>query len=381
MKARTSACLLVLALFVTQATAQQDSELGVIWVANNGLDAPDCGTRTHPCRSISFGIANAREGDTVLVEPGRYGDVNSDFQYVSPGDERADLALGCVICIDKAVTVLSTAGPKVTIIDPASFQPPTRGPRPPELRWTVLISAPGVRLGGSGQGFTIYGHSRFAVVGQAGDVRVVGNTALNGGIKLFAEQGDLVVARNTVSNTDIGIQVSTASTGSKAVITRNVSEGNSNTGFSMSGPGRYIISRNHAIASKYGFAMGGEGAYTIENNIATANEFGFVALDSGHTFRGNTAAGNDVGFNFSARTGPLRNSFHTNNMLGSTFCGLSQSTGAEVDATNNYWGSPTGPGPKPADKICNFREGHTGAVSTTLFVPFATYRFGNFKIK
>jgi hypothetical protein len=43
-----------------------------------------------------------------------------------------------------------------------------------------------------------------------------------------------------------------------------------------------------------------------------------------------------------------------------------------VDVTNNYWGSPTGPGPDPADnagKGCDFLNGKT------IVKPFATTLF------
>ena len=44
-----------------------------------------------------------------------------------------------------------------------------------------------------------------------------------------------------------------------------------------------------------------------------------------------------------------------------------------TDATNNYWGSPSGPGPDPADnagKSCDFFQ------STTVVKPFAAAAFG-----
>jgi hypothetical protein len=44
-----------------------------------------------------------------------------------------------------------------------------------------------------------------------------------------------------------------------------------------------------------------------------------------------------------------------------------------TDATNNHWGSPSGPGPDPADtaaKPCDFFQG------TTVVKPFATVPFG-----
>src|SRR5512132_1509340 len=47
-------------------------------VANNGLDSDTCGSSAAPCRSISQAIDNASEGDTLVVGPGRYGDLNGN---------------------------------------------------------------------------------------------------------------------------------------------------------------------------------------------------------------------------------------------------------------------------------------------------------------
>ena len=90
-----------------------------------------CGsTRSQACRSISLGIPKAQKGYLILVGTGCYGDINDDLQYTSPGDETADLGLGCVICVDKQVTIESTDGADATIIDPDSFEAPLGATRP-----------------------------------------------------------------------------------------------------------------------------------------------------------------------------------------------------------------------------------------------------------
>ena len=43
--------------------------------------------RTAPCRSISRGIANAADGDTIVVGPGRYGDLDRDGTLSEPNEE------------------------------------------------------------------------------------------------------------------------------------------------------------------------------------------------------------------------------------------------------------------------------------------------------
>src|SRR5262247_2574920 len=65
---------------------------GIVWadklsVANNGIDSTTCGSSGAPCRSISQAIAHASEGDTVVVGPGRYGDLNGNRILGEVGEE------------------------------------------------------------------------------------------------------------------------------------------------------------------------------------------------------------------------------------------------------------------------------------------------------
>src|SRR6516162_4268083 len=61
---------------------------GTLYVANNGLDGPACGPKTTPCRSITHGISNAAAGDTIIVGPGLYGDLNDDGTPATPRARR-----------------------------------------------------------------------------------------------------------------------------------------------------------------------------------------------------------------------------------------------------------------------------------------------------
>jgi len=47
------------------------------YAANNGLDSNPC-TKTAPCRSITKTMSVAAEGNTIIVGPGLYGDLNRD---------------------------------------------------------------------------------------------------------------------------------------------------------------------------------------------------------------------------------------------------------------------------------------------------------------
>src|SRR5678815_3714192 len=89
------------------------------YVAVNGIDGPGCGTKAAPCRSIAQGVENAAPEDTVIVGPGRYGDNDGDGT-IDPGDELGFPFCGCLLGIDKPVTVLSSAGAAATVIDARS---------------------------------------------------------------------------------------------------------------------------------------------------------------------------------------------------------------------------------------------------------------------
>src|SRR5262245_11798454 len=105
-------CLLLLApTLPTQAK--------VLYVAAEGRDDSTCRGDSHPCRSIGQATAHANEGDALVVGPGRYGDINGDGDLADPGEDGAEVAMGChcLINLDKPLTVESSAGPAATIID------------------------------------------------------------------------------------------------------------------------------------------------------------------------------------------------------------------------------------------------------------------------
>src|SRR3989304_4802764 len=87
------------------------AEAATLHVRNNGQDSGTCGAAASPCRSISQAIANAVAGDTLMVGPGRYGDLDGDGNFTSPGEEAAEDGSGCfcMIKVDKALTIGSRA--------------------------------------------------------------------------------------------------------------------------------------------------------------------------------------------------------------------------------------------------------------------------------
>lgn len=71
----TCAALALTALFLN------DGQAATLWTMASGADSASCGSNASPCRSISQTIANAQDGDTIYVGPGRYGNVNGDSTF------------------------------------------------------------------------------------------------------------------------------------------------------------------------------------------------------------------------------------------------------------------------------------------------------------
>lgn len=44
-----------------------------------------------------------------------------------------------------------------------------------------------------------------------------------------------------------------------------------------------------------------------------------------------------------------------NDLFGNVYenCGVANASAEPVDASDNYWGTPEGPSPSPADDVCN----------------------------
>jgi hypothetical protein len=85
-------------------------------VSVNGTDGPSCGvTSTSACRSITQAIDLAAPGDTILVGPGRYGDLNCNGVLGEPGEKLGYLtppvSCGCVLRIEKPASSSRAAAP------------------------------------------------------------------------------------------------------------------------------------------------------------------------------------------------------------------------------------------------------------------------------
>jgi hypothetical protein len=327
------------------AHAPQSQDVAV-HVANNGIDAATCGARDDPCRSITQAIANAKAGDTLLVGPGRYGDVNGNDVPGEPGEEMPAAECRCAVHINKRIHLLSRGGAAVTLIDAGGASN------------AVEIATDGATLGAPRMGFGIANADALGLgvlVSANRNVTVAGNVVTGGG----AGYG----VRSAASGTPDGVLIVTYGFDHRFI--GNIAVGTRDEGFSIHGQGHRVIG-NMAIATVYGFRLGGRGLL-IRSNVATSNESGFEMSSFNDTsFILNSAIANETyGLLFVAP--PIRNlTVRRNNFYGNG-CGISNGSTVSLSVIHNYWGAATGPGPDPADETC----GPSGLITE----PFATHEF------
>jgi parallel beta-helix repeat protein len=328
---------------VTMLALVQPVWSGTVYVAGNGMDGAECscGSKTSPCRSITCGIRSARDGDTVLVGPGMYRDFNGETP--SPG-------CGCMLSLNKPVVVMSSDGAASTVIDATLSQAPTN----------VLMITDGGEFGRPGHGFTVTqtgAPTTRGIVIDSANVKIRGNQVI---ARLY--NGVFVVD-------DIGIYAPFPTT---SVLI----EGNQVIGWFegivADGSGK-MIRKNHVLLNLSGiYARGGDNV--IVGNVVDGNFGTGIHVDDSATVTRNAVEGNGTGFftdiNFVGRI--EKNNIVGNPRIHEVGCGLTNFSLANVVAPDNYWGAATGPGPYPADDVCNDPGNPTGTTST---VPFATKRF------
>jgi hypothetical protein len=316
------------------------------YVADTGADAPSCGLdAATACRSISQAIQLAGPGDTILVGPGRYGDLNrsgvlGDFS----GEETGAPGCGCAVAINKPVIVVSSAGAAVTLIDARGVY----------LIDNVLLITIGGEFGRPGKGFSVTETTHFGYKG-------------NNGHGIVIDSANVMVRGNRVVYT--GPETNKESVGILTVNDAPVRiEGNQviNWCVGIWGRGAATVTKNEVMENLYGIlASGGN----VAGNVATYNSTGISMTDTAEV-TGNAVYRNRIrGFVVSASFSGVfaKNNMFTNGTPGSN-CGVENQVIA-LKATNNYWGAATGPGAPPADRACDLYSG------TTTTSPFATKPF------
>jgi hypothetical protein len=361
------ACLVAPGAFATNGSGSAK------FVANNGIDSPTCGAAADPCRSISRGVANALAGDTVIVGPGRYGDIDFDGALASFGEETGAGVPGGFggLYVNKAVTILSSDGAEATVIDVNNAQ-----------QAAVELAVDGVRFGERGHGFTLLGGVSYGLfTGRVTNVVVAGNLARNQLFGFLLGSGGVVEAHHNsaIGNTASGFVAQTFDGKQYVVLTNNVAIGNGE-GINVGPVAAHRITANEISGNGTGLGINW-GPSRISQNQVTANRLGAMlngySLDLPITqgpllirnnFVGNRANGIDV-FPGPAGISPR---LRENNIFGNGNCGTTNQTGATgvtVDARNNFWGAATGPSfTDPADPAC-------AGAQPTLTTPFATREF------
>jgi hypothetical protein len=296
-----------------------------LYVGQEGLDEPGCGTRTARCRSISQAITLAGNGDTVLVGPGHYGDVNVDGDFADSGDEAAELGSGCdcMIAVPKELAIVSEAGAGATVIDGRGITPRI-----------VAIAASGVVFGRRNQGFTVrnQGPNQLPAAVETGldtaGVSIAGNVIEDGtGMGLRFQGSGHSASDNRFHGNVSNVLVEATN----VRLARNVSSG-ADFGLELRGAGA-VVTDDVVVANGIGVIV--EAASTLERVAVVGNtSIGvLVQVAGGATLRGGRIVGNGENGD------PVDN------------CGVFI-VALPFEATGVWWGAPDGPGANPADVIC-----------------------------
>jgi parallel beta-helix repeat protein len=186
-----------------------------------------------------------------------------------------------------------------------------------------------------------------------------------GGVGIFANATNVKIRGNQVIASSLhtgarGIETSAAT--QTILIESNQVIGWSDIGIIINGNGK-TVSLNHVSMNNAGITCVVSTTAVTGNVVADNVTSGINLFEDASDVTGNAIHGNQSGIAILDSAGPI----HKNNIFGNG-CGLVNDFAA-VDATTNYWGASTGPGPDPADQVCNMN----GGTATTS--PFATKRF------
>jgi parallel beta-helix repeat protein len=380
-------------LIVTCAAASAEGK--TLFAATNGLDTATCGAAASPCRSVSQTIENAGPGDKIIVGPGRYGDLDGDGTF-NPllGEEKAEVGFGCycMVKVDKPLDIESRDGAAATVLDGGT-----------KNSAVVAISGSNVLLGKKKRGFTLtHGNLGVYISQGTSGVRVEGNLVIANGAPGFRVYGHGNVLSNNriVANSIAGVELNEQGhvlIGNQ-IIAHMDGTGTAGLGIVLNGSGHQLSGNIVSGNADRGFDIGGTGGHHFSGNVASGNGTGFdVEFGDGDVFTGNLVNGNGgSGFLIEGGTGHVLTgnaivgnkgvgvalagatsaAITKNNIYGNadgaafpaTNCGIFNqsdllSQAGTIDATNNYWGAPTGPGANPADAagnlFCDFGQSDT----------------------
>lgn len=318
------------------------------FVAHTGTDGPTCGLDlASACRSISQAIDLANPGDTILVGPGRYGDLDrSGVLGDIAGEEFGSPGCSCVVSMNKAVIIISSRGASMTIIDGSTVN----------VVQTVVVLSTGGEFGRPGKGFTVTETGRRNSNGQL-DGHGIGIDAANVQVR-----GNQVIYSRQFGTANDSLGTGIFTVNSAAIRIEGNQVANWSLGIHIPVAGAATVSKNQVTSNVTGIvARGGK----VLGNVVARNGGSGIVVSQNTTVSGNAVLQNNSGV--SVQT-PFSGLVTRNNMLGNV-CGLHNQGVVGLNAANNYWGASTGPGAPPVDRACNTSGG------TTTTSPFAAKEF------
>lgn len=338
-----------------------------LYVANDGKDVSLCGTKSEPCRTISQAISNSNRGDTVLVGPGLYGDIDQDGELDREGEESALNTDHAMIAITSPIKLVSRDGAASTIIHVED-----------DKKFAISIESSDVQIGAKKKGFTIRGGSTSALFIRGSSPTLISNY-------IYSDFGDGVRVGCYDSNDD-GFDESFGFSESGTVVDNIISHCNGMGLLLCSNTQGWKIKKNQvSFNDEEGIFIDGDDHTLLKNVVSGNNDAGVVATSAtGIKFTKSLSIGNrGSGLNvytdgqatvkFSALIGNTGiGSFYNgdvniskSSLFGNypidntglaipTNCGIFDNSSNDPMIENNYWGSPDGPDfEDPADDLCS----------------------------
>lgn len=350
--------LKLIALLTLFVTTTHSAAASTIFVANNGFNNGACGVKNAPCRSISYAIAKAADGDKIIVGPGRYGDLNNDGDLEDNGEEFGSDADDAMFPIYKRIKIFSSAGAAATLIDGKDFYP------------TVFkVLADGVIIGRNKRGFTIKGGTSAAVYIKASGVKIVSNRlhsysgyGLSAGCIDEKDAGSAVYTRGVIINnsanfnTESGLRL--CSNTASWVLRSNESSLNSASGMDVAGKSHKLLKNTILGNAESGAVISAEFSRVSRNTVNANGSLGInLAGAANFNAKFNAIIGNNSFGTFFYDSGLFTKSniYGNNEDIGAGYflnCGLFAETN-DASYANNYWGTNVGAGQNPADQVCS----------------------------